>query len=155
MISAASDTETMAQALRERGEYHVRSARRYARFYQRMGALVAIMIPLLSAIVTFLSALHASMLAVSIMSFIVTVLAVVQSAFRPADKYVYLSKIQILIHDWRLSLDRGYHERLGEDEHHVSAFLLEKNKEMSRIGWAMAENTLPGTARDLDKLEAP
>lgn len=79
---------------------------------------------------------------------VLTILTILNSVFRPAERATNSAHLLVQLHDWEMDLDAGLRRRpasSNDPDQDIVAFLMRKDRELSKIGIEVADQFSPKT----------
>jgi hypothetical protein len=140
---AYKDPQEIYQDLISRFEFHKCNAEAGVRSACRWSWVMALLIPIVSATVTFLSADFGIPLPgwiAPLAGLVLTMLAIFNAVTRQDHRYSTLARQLIALNDWKFGLDLDIANKLtsGGKKEDMHRLLKEKNTRLSQIGREMA-----------------
>jgi hypothetical protein len=165
-----NETSELYSQLIERYREHKKWAENKIKYYKPMGYLLAILIPVLAALIATLFSKDSECLdwkcGAIYFSLLLAFLSILQSTLKPSERFIYFSSVCIELEEWyfnfRIKYEQIIHDNISfndesiknlqkdesanknsEARSDIMSFLIEQNKLLSEIGKKMAINTLP------------
>jgi hypothetical protein len=127
-----------------RHKYHTRLAEQLNSRYKTWTPLLLILIPVYSAILSFLTTgVIESKLYLGLLSLVLTVATILNSIIKPAEKFISSAAVLVQLKDWEADLALGLISLDDKDLKSHTEFLGRKSTQLSEIGNSMARTYLP------------
>lgn len=141
--------------LRARHEYHRALVEKKISVFKWMGYILILAVPILSAILTAMPQFGVQASLLSLSGLFLTIMTIVNSTLKPQDRFLSATMQAIALEDWKTDLNRHLCEIENGEEKKFLSLMERKDRELSDIGKAIANATLPSASsrsRDEDTL---
>ena len=129
--------------LKARHEYHRKLVVKKTFIFKWMGYVMVLAIPILSAIWTAMPQFGVAATVLSLSGLFLTILTIINSTLKPQDRFLASTMQAIALEDWKTDLNRHLWELDDDDGKKFLALMERKDRELSDIGKAIANATLP------------
>lgn len=127
-----------------RHKYHTGLAKDINFRYKWLTQILLVLIPVYSAVLSFLTTgIIESKLYLSLFALTLTVLTILNSIFKPDEKFISSAALLVQLKDWEVNLALGLISLDDNDTKAHTKFLGDKSAQLSEIGNSMARTYLP------------